>query len=353
MFWLLACTGGDADRYAAYVLRDDGHAVQARSIDTLSDAQRLQGQLGTGFAGGVMSVDLQTFEVAYEPGRDLDVQYVVVDGVAQPLDRDGLILFSFYGHMQDARDALLAAGIDISPLFPVDIAITPALPDIGFAFAPVDNAAYMPGANAFLIFDDTGDRSVPLAANAGVVIHELGHGVFHLWTAGGPYQESGFSPEGAAAPGVASLHEGHSDMLAALITGDPDFISDSLALPERDVSGDHTTAGVAVLPEDYDPSSASWFEGYDPYALGTVFAAVIWDVYEVTGDRDAMLVWVSETSQVWAEREIPAQESLSEEDRRTTAYRWLDVLVERGDTQQSAAACDSIAVRFHVEVPGC
>ena len=324
-----------------------------RTIDTLDDASRLSGDLGTGYAGGVMSVDLQTIELAYEPGKPLDVQYRVVDGVARPLDRDGLILFSFYGHLQDARDGLGAAGVDISPLFPIDFGVTPAMPDIGFAFAPVDNAAYAPSANAFILLDDLGDREVPLAANAGVVTHELGHGVFHLWTSGGPYAERGFPVDGLAAPGVSSLDEGHADMLASLITGDPAFISASIDLPERDVSGEQTTAGVALLPEDYDPNAESLFAGYDPYPLGSVFAAVVWDVYEATGDRDATLNLVAATTQRWAEREVPVQAELSDDEQVMTVYRWLDVLVEQSDAAEADAACESIGLRFHVEVEGC
>ena len=80
-----------------------------------------------------------------------------------------------------------------------------------------------------------------------------------------------------------------------------------------------------------------------------------WDIYEATGDRDGTLVLIAATVEEWAAREVDAQDGLTPEEQRLTAYRWLGVLVELGDAQQSAAACESIGWRFadHLEVEAC
>jgi len=356
MLWLLtACTGGDANRFQAYLTQEGAYRIGPRDLPTLRDPERIRGALGNAYAGGVLDIDFQTYEITYIPGRDLQVQYVVQGGIAKPLDRDGLILFSFYGHLEDARDSLDAAGVDVSPLFPVSIGVTPAVPQLDLALMPVENAAYAPSANAFILLDDLEDREVPLAANAGVVTHELGHGVFHLLTSGDTYAPKPFDVLGPAANGVSSLDEGFADMLAALVTNDPDFISASWDMPERDVSGEQTSAAV---PEEFGvplPENAQDVTFYDPYPLGSVFAAVAWDVYESTGDRDATLVLITSAVEEWAAREVPVQDQLSEEEALITAYRWLGVLEEIGTPEQSAAVCESVGFRFagHIELDAC
>ena len=343
---LLACSGGDAQRFRALYVEEGQYVLKPRAIDSLQDAERLAGDLGQGWSGGVLDVNLSTGRIRYEEGRPLSVLYVVQGGVAEPLDRDGLTLFSFYGHLHDAQEAMGQAGVDISPLFPIQFGVTPAVSDPSFVFAPVENAAYAPTANSFILLEDVTDREVPLAANAGVVSHELGHGVFHLLTSGGPYAERAFDVLGDAAPGVSSLDEGFADMLGSLITDDPDFISASWDMPERDVSGEHVSRDVSVLPEDEGAGGL----GYDPYPLGTVFASVMWDVREATGDRDATLLLAATSIEEWA-----ARETASGSEDVEAAYRWLGVMVELADPQQREAACQSINWRFadHVVVEDC
>ena len=337
---LLACSGGDAHRFRALVADEGGdYALEVRSIDTLRDPERLAGDLGQGWSGGVLDVNLSEGTIHYEKGRPLSVLYVVQDGVAEPLDRDGLTLFSFYGHLQDARDALDRSGVDISPLFPIQFGVTPAVSDPSFVFAPVENAAYAPTANSFILLEDVSAREVPLAANAGVVSHELGHGVFHLLTAGGPYRDRAFDVLSHAAPGVSSLDEGFGDMLGSLITDDPDFISASWDLPERDVSAEHLSSQIDTLPEEFIASGSAL--GYDPYPLGTVFASVMWDVRQATADPDGTLLLACSAVEEWA-----ARETASGDEDVETAYRWLDVMVELADADQRAAACESIDRRF-------
>lgn len=334
MTWmlLLGCSI-DADRFVAFQVQDDGsYTVKPRPIDSLEDPLRMQGQLGDMRAGGVLALSLSDGGLEYRGGRGIEVLAVVDDGVAEPIDLDGLIMYSFYGHLQDTRDALLGVGVAVEPLFPVNMAVTPAVPDIGLALLPVENAAYAPSANTFILLSDLSDKQVPLAANAGVVAHETGHGVFHLLTAGDPYAAKLFPPGHSGADGVSSLDEGFADMLGGLVTGDPRFITPSLNLPSRDLESTITAESVSSRPE-------LEIQSYDPYALGSVFAATVWDIRLETDAVDETLLLVCDALRAWALAEADADDAM-------VAYRYLDQLVALGDPQQQQAACLAVENRF-------
>lgn len=329
---LLAGCSIDADRFVAFQNLDGEYRVAPRPISTLEDPLRMRGELGEMRAGGVLSLSLSEGDLEYKGGRGLEVLASVEDGVAEPIDLDGLILYSFYAHLQDTRDRLLEVGVDVSPLFPVSMAVTPAVPDIGLALLPVENAAYAPTANTFILLSDLSDKTVPLAANAGVVAHETGHGVFHLLSAGDPYAPKLFGPQHPGALGVSSLDEGFSDMLGGLVTGDPRFITPSLNLPSRDLETQGIAANVTSRPE-------LQVQSYDPYALGVVFAATAWDIRLATDDADGTLRLVCDAVSAWAEAEAEADDAM-------VAYRYLDQLVALGDAEQSQAACAAIDARW-------
>ncbi len=332
MIWsmLLGCSM-DADRLVAFQVQSDGsYTVEPRAIESLKDPLRMKGELGEMRAGGVLA--LRGGEMEYRGGRQIEVLAVVEDGVAEPVDLDGLILYSFYGHLQDTRDALERVGVPIAPLFPVSMAVTPAVPDIGLALLPVENAAYAPSANTFILLSDLSEKQVPLAANAGVVAHETGHGVFHLLSTGDPHAAKLFPPEHPGAQGISSLDEGFSDMLGGLVTGDPRFIVPSLNLPSRDLESGITAEQVSSRPELETTS-------YDPYALGSVFAATAWDIRLETDDVDGTLALVCDAVKSWAEAEADADDA-------EVAYRYLDQLVALGDAEQRQAACAAIELRF-------
>lgn len=333
LLWLSVACSLDAERFVAFHLNDVGdYQVAPRPIDSLRDPLRMAGELGQIRAGGVLSYSFSEEDLEYRGGRGLEVLATVDQGVAEPVDLDGLILYSFYGHLQDTRDRLNTVGVDVDPLFPVSMAVTPAVPDIGLALLPVENAAYAPSANTFILLSDLSDKSVPLAANAGVVAHEAGHGVFHLLTTGDPYAPKLFGVEHPGLNGVSSLDEGFADMLGGLVTGDPRFIAPSLNLVERDLETETVASQVVSRPDVQT-------EGYDPYALGVVFAATAWDIRLATDDPEGTLLLVCDAVQAWAEAEAGAQDAL-------VAYRWLDALVAVGSPEQRDAACVSIQDRW-------
>ncbi|MDP2311376.1 MAG: hypothetical protein Q8P41_00610 [Pseudomonadota bacterium] len=293
---LLACAPGAPDAFLAYVRGDDGYVVEPRALPALEDAGTMTGTLGSVRHGG--RVVGNGAGEQYSGGRGLTVRYVVQDGVAVPLDQDGLLLYSFYGHLADATDTLEAGGLDLDAIFPVDIAWNPAVSPL-LELAPADNAAYAIGANVFLLLPDGDNREVPLLANAGVVTHELGHAVLHLLMTGDPSSDPLVADTSTAA-GMwqSALHEGFADSLAALTLDDPRFLDVSLDMPARYADTDAVLT-AALLP---DPAAVadSLLPIYDPYPLGTVFASLMWDIRVATDDAPATLELLFRGVEHWA-----------------------------------------------------
>lgn len=294
---LTACGATSSDRYLAFVRGDDGYSVAPREIATLVDAVQMSGDLGVIEHGGTFVGDPNAAD--YAGGVALEVRFSVVDGVAVPADEDGLLLFTFYADLEDARAMAVAHEIDVDPIFPIDMAWNPAV-DWQIEFAPADNAAYATGANTFVLLPDGGNRDVPILGNTGVIRHEFGHAIFHLLTVGDPHASPIVTDVNTeAADWQASLHEGFADSMAALSLDDAQFLSDSLDMPARHLDGD------AVMESKLDPAnvvaeaSSDALSFYDPYPLGTVFASVAWDTRVSLDDPDAALDFLVRGVQAW------------------------------------------------------
>ncbi len=295
LVFLVGCGPTSADLYLAFVRGTDGYSVSPREIAALEDAARMSGSLGVIEHGGAFVGDENAPD--YTGGVPLDVRFTLVDGVAVPADEDGLLLFTFYADLEDARAIALERKIDVAPIFPVDLAWSPAA-DWGLELSPADNAAYATGANTFLLLPDGGNRAVPLIANTGVIRHEFGHAIFHLLTAGGAHDAPIVTDIGTtAANWQASLHEGFADSFATLTLDDPRFLDASLKMPDRHVDSD------AVMTDDLDPAiaaeSADVFSLYDPYPLGTVLASAVWDTRVALDDPDVALDLLVRAADSW------------------------------------------------------
>ena len=279
----MGCTAELPAQFLAFV-RDPGgtYAISSREIPTLVNPAALSGELGTVEHGGRLGGDDLTGP--WSGGVPLTVEFDVVDGLAVPLDEDGLALFSFYGHLGDVYTMLQSEGEEVGALFPVDMAWNPAVSPL-FELSPADNAAYATGQHLFVLLPDGGDREVPLLANAGVVAHESAHMVFHAAMVGHPSNPAIVTSTNTEATfWQASLHEGVADAMAALWLDDPRFLEPSFALEARmlDVEpqyDENLDPQLAAAAAESDP-----FYFYDPYPLGTVWARVLWAVRQSTDD---------------------------------------------------------------------
>ncbi len=309
---------------------DGTYAASPQLVPELDDRERLSGLLGQGWRGGQLLMD------GYRQGAPLHIDWTVQDDTAIPIDEDGLILWSFYHHLASARRDLMIREYETEALFPVDIAWNPVSV---LDYSAAENAAYASSLQTFVLFPDLIAKDVPLAANAGVVRHELGHLWFHRITTGDMRAEPPWLGSGDA---VKALNEGFADTVASQLLDDPRFIEASLDMPERDVSGDWTSDGL------YPTGDESLLEPYDPYPLGTVFAALAWDVREAT-DPDTALFCAVSALESWSAENATQGQGWDQIDR------YAVLLVQSAIFQGEAAgeaACASLRGRFpHVTPP--
>lgn len=349
IFILFACEP-DVTRFQTIDIQNDEYQIVEQEIFSLTSPRTMEGDLGRITSGGVFKVSLEEESMEYKQGRAIDLQYQVVDDVFYPIDRDGLILLSFYSHLEAVQTILKETDLEVEQVFPINSAVTPILPDITLAFFPFENAAYVPGSHHFIILSDLMEKEVPLAANKGVVAHEFGHAVFHWLTTGDLKASALGNGTSKASNSLSSLDEGMADVLGALVSGQSNFISYSLELPARDLAGDQTFQKLDVLPETFESEGA--LDLYDPYSLGSVFAATVWDVYLSGIDRVEMLNWVFRSTRAFAENHSD-EESLA---NKKLSYLWLNEFVSQASTEEEADfACLAISLRFGdaVEVPEC
>lgn len=340
MIWtLLACSHPEPDRWLAWVRGDAGYEVAPRDLPGLEETDTMRGAYAVMRAGGSLSVDLDA-NWSYEPGRPLQVDYEVVDGVAWPIDAHGLLSWSFYGHLADTAIALDALGLSVDAALPFDAAWVPTLPSIDIELVPAENAAYAAGQNVFVLLPDLIEADVPLAANAGVVAHETGHCLFHLLTAGAVMADPLFDDSTTEA-GLfqASLHEGFADIVATLLTDDPRFIEESIAMTTRRVDGDVSADDVVLPAQHLQDSEGDLLAIYDPYALGTVFASLAWDLRALHGDGAAVLQIAGDAAEAWA---AGAEGDWDEADR----WSFADSLVAGMPEELQSDACAAAALRL-------
>lgn len=246
---------------------DGGYGLHGRDV-TADDLHALRGELIEFLAKPTVNVDIDG-NATIEGGETLDVEYADQGGQLVALDHEGLIAVSAYHHLTQAGDYFRGIGMDLD-LGTLRTLYKP-LTDYGGSVGPFefhDNASYVPSINAFLLLEERWLDYVPLAANEGVMAHEFAHAVFQA-TAG----SAGADWDRPSINMWRSINEGLADVHAVALTGDPSFAQASAGrfVINRDVSRQG-----AVLTDEL-LATAAVSESYNPYPIGTVFAAVFWD----------------------------------------------------------------------------
>ncbi len=329
------------DSFQVLDISNDEYSIFNRTIPTLHTPSTMRGELGSLMIGGIFEANLSTASLEYSQGNPVRPHFHVSEGVAKPLDRDGLIAFSYYAHLQDSAYLLEQADLDLSPITPIDTAISPIIPDLSLNFLPLENAAYAPTAHCFILLSDLVEKDVPLAANKGIVAHEFGHAVFHFLTTGGTDTPKLVSPTSVSSDSINSLDEGLADVLGYLVSQRTDFIGDSLDNVDRALNTEHLAENVELLPGEEVEDSL--LPSYNPYPLGSVFAATIWKIDQQNQSSLRTLNWVLETTRIFGEKVNDGSIPNSVE----TGYHWLDIFVDLANSaDEKQLACDSIEQHF-------
>ena len=119
---------------------------------------------------------------------------------------------------------------------------------------------------------------------------------------------------------------------------------------DRALDGEHLASEVQPLPADYTDDGI--LSRYDPYALGSVFAATIWEVADAISDPLRMLNWVTESTRIFGQ-EVHQETRV---DDVNLGMQWLDIWVGQAQsTEESQLACSAITSRWTdvYEVSAC
>jgi hypothetical protein len=331
------------DASGAYALRD-------QVIESLDSVREVRGLAAHVRGGGVVISEEEFIEqqmqlltdvhptTMVEGSRAVEVRFNEQDGVVIPDDYESLIMLSFYHHAERARAVFTEAGAYPYTLEPFvshfHVRVT-ALSSWGQTLV-TDNAAYAPLADVFLLFPSQYlDDGVPLAANLGVVAHEMSHGVKHrtLHPDGGDPRYVHENWPNAAINSYRSDDEGLADFYGAVTSNNPDFIAESLPglSLNRDVSVPRRFS--ASLSAALDLSTAQ----YNPYPLGSALASWLWRLAgDTPEERIAFAQIVTESIQDLPPRLGP--------NYRVTDL--MDVVLEHLESEKLKQGCAMLAQRL-------
>jgi hypothetical protein len=353
--------GSSLVRVMAYQSSDGTFVLADRRLETTTDLASLQGATAQ-FRGGARLVwdERQIEEMAARArgeGRALDcddvvgafvrdvgnppsLSFVEDDGVLVPEDYDTLVMVSTYYNFELSRDFFLEAGVPPDDLgaaltfYEPTLTLVDRLGNRTFTF---DNAAYIPCADAFVIFAGRYLQDIPLGANPGVAAHEYGHLVFdHTLFGLARDRVAAPSPGSASAAFLAALNEGMADFFGASILGDANFAGRSLS-PDQSDARDLDPGAV------FSPARAVAALAGNPYALGSVWGSLLWDI----SLSDSAVGSAHDVARLGLDAVIALQ------DGRATTYAnenmiaaLIEVAASRPDPKVLTVTCAAINARF-------
>lgn len=270
------------------------YSMRRERLETLESARRIKGAAAEMRGGGSLLVEQVLVEALAQDISELSLvqgdapvraDYTIRDGAIVPRDWETLVMFSFYRHLETARSFFADLGADANVLRPLQAHFDMRLTSLFVQGTPLitDNAGYTPIADAFWLFPGYGSTSgVPLPLNRGVVTHELSHAVKHraLHAAGEIPDYVDEEWPNRAANAYRADDEGLADFFAAVFTGDPNYIQVSFAeVTSRNVAQDRqfTQALYEALSQEQVT--------FNPYLLGSAFAAWLWDIGADAAER--------------------------------------------------------------------
>jgi hypothetical protein len=201
-----------------------------------------------------------------------------VDGVAVATDFDTLSMFTTYALLETSAGYFQELGLNAAET-PAPTLYGPRLAG-AMTLVSRDTVFYLNGLDLFVVFPGARADRIPPGLNLGVMAHEYAHRVWYyeLWNG----SLMAMLPELLAdADGLRTYNliraasEGVADFFGASVANDPRFVSDSVpgGGDGRDLDVEKVIAQAWVSGD-----VPTLLGGYDPYALGSVLAAVLWRI---------------------------------------------------------------------------
>ncbi|MCY1083323.1 hypothetical protein [Archangium lansingense] len=317
------------------------------SFSTLADAHTLRGALGAvkTQATWLLSDNVQGSAGFLVEGSEAPLcAYHVRDGVWIPEDFDTAAMASTYWGLDQSRSFFIRLGLGEAELTPMDIHFNPrvelAFPNIPTFWLFTDNAGYVPTLDAFQIIPHVYYKpEVPFFMNQGVLAHEYGHRVFALLAENGSRKAVDTEWSEPSQLQYDALNEALSDVFAGTMTGNADFIADSVALEGRDMSvvrvmGD---ADVRKLITATTPEGEA---DLGPHGMGAFIAAALWQLGENVGDHERVARAVIETERTMGAQLAAAPTS------QFNLVEWFNLFSTHLSSSEQAAFCPLLKERF-------
>lgn len=331
-------------------------------VTTLSNLRTMEGDAVQIIGGTTITIDYdeiaranpKTVEETHaltmkDPGGPVDFAWFEVDGVIHPEDFHSLNIATTYYNFE--RSHLFFARLG-APLFNLPVLYFPEMKE-GPASALVelhDNAYWDPVAKLFAVLPFKDIRELPMGMNLGVIAHEYSHAVFSSRVFTNPgvpwmYTEYFAAPEKwlRAMNINRSVNEGLADFFGAVVTGDPAFLRKSLSdhAPSRRLDPDEPRCMTRDLK---DALHSTPHAQYNPYPVGSVLAAVLWE--SLAGApverRDAVAQALVDSMEL-LEPVFSKDGALGD---RVQLVDVLDVLVSAYPTDLKAKLCGLMTDRF-------
>jgi hypothetical protein len=214
-----------------------------------------------------IEIDHGTVRGSVSNGEPIDLRLVETDGAFAALDYESLLALTSAHHLEQGLRHFRGLGFSAAPAGQRVLFYANRFGD-GLPFD--NNAFYAEALDGFGILRENGLDDLPLAANEGVMTHELAHYVF------GRVTEKLTIAAGAEARyfELSALNEGLADVHAAALTGDPDFIRASLRTERMEVAD----ARQVDVRRVYSTGLAvdSLVLSHNPYVIGSVLASAFW-----------------------------------------------------------------------------
>ncbi len=260
----------------------------------LQDLNSLNGNYFNFVFGGILKASYVSGSIVaaknFEKSKDLNLRYQVKNGVVVPKDYSTLaMLSSYYQFDVVANNIQTMTGYSIDTIFSkygkIRIFFEPKiiLETDGSTIQSSGklNAAYVPGAHQFIMFQRSNLENIPLAANLQVIAHEFGHSIWELAF------DNGNSPDCDRLNQefvIRGLNEGFADMNSYTLTGSTNILQNSI-----DFGNGGTQRNFSTITFTYndiaggvaDTSNSTCEQSF--YCIGTLFANALFNAQKNLG----------------------------------------------------------------------
>jgi hypothetical protein len=354
---LCACAGDLASPFPALAVSYSSSRTIRLSqvtVNTLTSLRHLQGTSGEVKAGGIVRVSTTALKAKgatvdslrgsfiTAPPAQVHLAWSVIDDIVRPENFDSLELLSAYYNLEQARKqfAIFAPSLKL-PAKPV-VAHAAIADESGLSPLGLGELYYPPLAGFYLPRPGTQEQ-VPASMNLGAVAHALAHEAVEELVWGGapvPAPELGadHDPLWNSARHVArSMTEGIADFLGSAATNDARWFDHSLqqVSATRALDQDPVPCSTPEMLEALPVDDAR--DGYNPYSLGTVLAAALWQ-------SSLVGVQISATGVLAALPDIGARAQAA--GGQLTVGAVLDALVANADVSRKPDLCGLFYNRF-------